>query len=135
MAEVEIKSNIKLGLTEILEGIAKLEVEEIELFLKEVAGVLALKKRGKGNVEEEADLVKKIKATYPSELKEQYEKLYKKMENEGISTEEEKRLIEISDKLETYDAKRLQYLLSLAKLRGQDLTHVLKEFSSGNFYA
>ena len=46
MAKVEIKSNIKLGLREILDGISKLDAKDIELFIKEVSNIL-LKKQQK----------------------------------------------------------------------------------------
>ena len=134
MAEVEIKSNIKLGLTEILEGISKLEIDELELFLKEVSGILAQKKN-KTTTKREATLLKKIKSDYPEKLKKQYQLLHSKMESGEITEKEQKELIELSDQFEAMDAKRLQYLLELSELRGQPLNLILKEFPSSSAYA
>jgi len=65
MANVEIQSNIKLGLQEILDGIAKLETNDIEIFLKEVTHILAQKKQQQPSSNKETQLLKKIKKAYP----------------------------------------------------------------------
>ena len=92
MAEVEIKSNIKLGLADILEGISNLDVDDLELFLKEVTSILAQKKKIKPTGSEEATLLKKIKSAYPSKLKKRYQTLHAKMEAGSISQKEEEEI-------------------------------------------
>jgi len=73
MAEVEIRSNIKLGMADLLEGIAKMDTKDIELFLKEVANILSQKKKQPvSKSSQEQLLIKKIKKAYPAKLKKAY---------------------------------------------------------------
>jgi len=80
MAEVEIRSNIKLGMADLLEGIAKMDTKDIELFLKEVANILSQKKKQPvSKSSQEQLLIKKIKKAYPAKLKKAYHALSSKL--------------------------------------------------------
>ena len=127
MAKIEIQSNIKLGLQEILDGIAQLEAKDIEIFLKEVTQILAQKQQPNKN--KEAQLIKKIKIIYPPKLNKRYQVLTSKMDEGNLSEKEQQELIELSHQFEKLDAQRLQYLLELAQLRNQPLEKLLQEFS------
>lgn len=74
-------------------------------------------------------LIQKIKAVYPVKENKRYKALRKKVDSHQITKKEQKELIELTDKFESLDAQRLQYLIRLAELRGQNLNKVLKEFS------
>ena len=135
MAEVEIKSNIRLGLKELLEGIANLDSADIEIFIKELSGILVEKRAKESNDTKESLLITRIKSTYPTESNEHYKLLLKKLENGKLTTKEQNELIELTDQFEALDAQRLQYLLELTQIRGKSLSVVLKEFSSSPAYA
>ena len=125
MANVEIQSNIKLGLQEILDGIAKLETNDIEIFLKEVTHILAQKKQQQPSSNKETQLLKKIKKAYPIQLNKRYQVLSNKMDKENLSEKEQQELIELSKQFEALDTQRLQYLLELAQLRNQSLDKLM----------
>ena len=78
----------------------------------------------------ETTLIKQIKSVYPAKDNKRYKNLRSKIENGQISEQEQKELITLTDKFESLDAQRLQYLMKLASIRGQALTVVLKEFST-----
>ena len=84
---------------------------------------------------EETTLIKQIKSVYPAKDNKRYKNLRSKIENGQISEQEQKELITLTDKFESLDAQRLQYLIELASIRGQALTVVLKEFSTTPTYA
>ena len=127
MASVEIKSKFKIGLDEILQAIAKLEVSELEKFLKKVEQIVAQKnKKQPSNREEE--LIQKISQSYPSELKNRYDELNQKMKIDTLSSEEYNEMIELSDQFETLDSQRLKHLIELSELRNTSLESIIKEF-------
>ncbi len=134
MAEVEIKSNIKLGLKDILKAISTLETKDIEIFLKEVTGILAQKKEKESKNTDESTLIKQIKSAYPIKLNKRFQFLRSKLTTQQLSEKEQKELIDLTNRFEALDAQRLQYLMQLAQLRGTSLNDIIKEFSP-NAYA
>ncbi len=134
MAEVEIKSNIKLGLKDILKAISTLETKDIEVFLKEVTGILAQKKEKESKNTDESTLIKQIKSAYPIKLNKRFQFLRSKLTTQQLSEKEQKELIDLTNRFEALDAQRLQYLMQLAQLRGTSLNDIIKEFSP-NAYA
>lgn len=130
MADVKIKSQIRLGLKDILEGISQLEISDIEVFLKEVSQILSQKKREANSQSKEEKLLNQLNNNYPVELSQRYNRLKIKAEKEKLTDQEHKELIALSDQFEVLDAQRLQFLLELSKLRNQPLPLLLKEFSS-----
>ena len=132
MAEVEIRSNIKLGMADLLEGIAKMDTKDIELFLKEVANILSQKKKQPvSKSSQEQLLIKKIKKAYPAKLNKAYHALSSKLEaGEKLTHQEKVKLTTITNQFEALDAERLQYLLELAASRGQSLEQLLIEMPS-----
>ena len=133
MAEIEIKSNIKLGLNDILKAISTLETKDIEIFLKEVTGILAQKKEKESKNLDESALIKQIKSAYPIKLNKRYQSLRSKVATQQLSEKEQKELIELTNHFEALDAQRLQYLMQLAQLRGTSLNVIVKEFSTNAY--
>lgn len=76
----------------------------------------------------ENDLIHKINTIYSAEKRQQYNRLYEKFQQENITPKEYKELLKLSDEFEMLNAKKLEYLGELAKLRGQSFEKVVKEF-------
>ncbi|MEM6319477.1 MAG: hypothetical protein AAF960_17530 [Bacteroidota bacterium] len=133
MAEIEVQSNIKLGLKDILKAISKLETKDIERFIKEVSNLLAQKKEKEDKEKVESNLIQQIRSVYPSKLNERYQALRIKLDSEPLSEKEQAELIELTNQFELLDAQRLRYLLQLSQLRSQPLNVVLKEFSPDSY--
>lgn len=129
MAEVEIRSQIKLGLKEILEGISQLDISDIESFLKEVAHILAQKKESGIQEKREEHLLKQIQVSYPPELTTRYQELSAKLTDGELSQKEQGEYLHISDQFEKLDAQRLSQLLELSALRNTPLPLLIRELS------
>ncbi|HEY9651844.1 MAG TPA: hypothetical protein V6C95_14350 [Coleofasciculaceae cyanobacterium] len=96
--------------------------------------VNALKERLRPSVREvsrlskaEADLLQNINLGLPPEMWEHYHALIAKRRAETLTIEEQATLIEISDQIEQANARRIQYLIELANLRGTSLEAVMQE--------
>jgi hypothetical protein len=80
--------------------------------------------------ENEVVLLKKINDLSSPKKNQRYDDLYDKFKNETITQKENKELLKLSDELELLDAKRLEYLSKLAKLRGKSLRETVGEFKN-----
>lgn len=76
----------------------------------------------------ENDLIHKINTIYSAEKRQRYNQLYEKFQQENITPKEHKELLKLSDEFEILNAKKLEYLGELAKMRGQPFSKVVKEF-------
>ncbi len=61
------------------------------------------------------------------EMWENYHALIAKRRAETLTSQEQATLIEISDQIEQANARRIQYLIELASLRGTSLETVMQE--------
>jgi hypothetical protein len=75
----------------------------------------------------EADLLQNINLGLPPEMWERYHTLIAKRRAETLTPQEQVTLIEISDQIEQANARRIQYLIELASLRGTSLEAVMQE--------
>ena len=104
------------------------ETDDVELLINVRNYFKQLKTDKTTKSSKESKLIKQIKSVYPAKDNKRYKKLRSKIESGQISEQEQKELIALTDKFESLDTKRLQYLMELASLRGQSLNIVLKEF-------
>lgn len=125
MTTAQIKQGAKSDLEGMLAGVSSLETPELELFFQQVAQVLAARK-APSLTQRESDLFLKINAGYPTDLREKYEILTAKRENQSITQKEEQALIAITEQFEFLDSERLQHLLELAQLRKIPLDKLLE---------
>ena len=84
------------------------------------------------SADEESDLVSKINRLSDFDDQQRYDELYEKLADDEISESEHKELLQLTDKREEMDAKRLEYLSRLAKLRGVSLDEIIEEFRSAS---
>ncbi len=75
----------------------------------------------------EADLLEEINLGFPSDWWEQYEALKAKRRAETLTSTEHARLIEMSDQVENANARRMRYLVELARIRGASLQSLMQE--------
>jgi hypothetical protein len=74
----------------------------------------------------EADLLHRINTVYSAEKRQRYNELYARFQQDDLTAKEYKELLKLSDEFEMLNAKRLEYLGELAKIRGQSLREVIK---------
>jgi hypothetical protein len=75
----------------------------------------------------EANLLKLINRGFPDTWWSHYHELIRKRQDSLLSPEEHLELIRLTDQLERREAKRLQALVKLAKLRRQPLASLMKD--------
>ena len=127
MSSIEIKSALRIQLEEILNGVSNLDTPELEKFLAEVAHLLAQRK-AKSLPKREAELLLKINQRLLSEeAQEEYSKLYEKLQQESISPEEHKALLELIQLREEKGVERMNFLVELAQLRKVSLKELMEQ--------
>jgi len=83
--------------------------------------------RGTSLPEPDANLLKQINRGFPESWWNHYHELIRKRQESLLSAEEHLELIRLTDQVERREAKRLQALVKLAKLRRQPLTSLMKD--------
>ena len=128
MQVIEVKSQVKMSLEEILLGVSKLETSDLELFLSDVSQILAIKKTSNYS-ERETQLLELISQHLPEEEIRHYQFLSNKLQDEIISDAEHQELLVLVEKIELADAKRLGHLLELARLKKVSLAELKQELN------
>ena len=128
MQVIEVKSQVKMSLEEILLGVSKLETSDLELFLSDVSQILAIKKTSNYS-ERETQLLELISQHLPEEEIRHYRFLSNKLQDEIISDAEHQELLVLVEKIELADAKRLGHLLELARLKKVSLAELRQELN------
>jgi hypothetical protein len=82
---------------------------------------------GAGSAEEETDVLQRINLGLPPELWVQYRQLIGKRNDGTLSAQEKQSLVAISDQIEEANARRMNHLADLARLRGVTLEVVMKD--------
>ena len=123
MQVVEIKSQVTMSLEEILLGVSKLETSDLEFFLSEVSQILATKKISNYS-KRETQLLELINEHLPEQKIKRYQFLSNKLQEETIDDTEHGELLNLVERIELEDTKRLGHLLELARLRKVSLDEI-----------
>ena len=116
MPSIEIKPAIKIGMADILAGIATLETAELEQFLQEVAHLLA-KRKTKTLSEKETGLLLRINQPLLKEtIQQTYNKLYQKLQAETITPVEHQQLLELIKEREKKRGRTISCLSSISSI-------------------
>lgn len=117
MPRVELQPTIEIDLDDIFEGIARLEMDELEEFTDRVMDLRA-SRRAPRLSKEETELLLKINHGVPTEVRQRYEELNEKLhDDEAISAEEHQEFLELVEQIKLSDAERLHSLIELARIR------------------
>ncbi|MCF8243810.1 MAG: hypothetical protein K9J37_02160 [Saprospiraceae bacterium] len=126
MATIELKPKLKVELNEILNGVAQLDVKELESFFKRIGTLLAHRKTSH-LPEREFQLLTEINKGLPEEHRQQYLLLKDKRQQETLSATEAKQLAAMTQEIEQIGVKRLECLVELAKLRGVEVNTLMTQ--------
>lgn len=110
----------------LLNAVAQMPDGEFDRFIEE-AKQLRTKRRTNKFSSLEVDLIHKINTIYSAEKRLRYNELYDKFKQEEITPKEHQELLKLSDEFEMLNAKRLEYLGELAKMRGRSLREIIKD--------
>jgi preprotein translocase subunit SecA len=115
-----------LGIDDLITGVSSLETSEIEFFMQKLGQLIARRKTSSAS-EQETILLTAINQAIPQKLQMRYTEMVEKLENETMTPAENKVFLKLVEKMETQNAKRLQYLLELSQLRGVSLETVMSQ--------
>ncbi len=132
---IQLSKEGNLSFDEILRNVSSLDTKEIVQFMHEISRIVAQRK-GNTLSQRESELLETINKSIPSKLQFQYDTLALKLNNETISDEEHKQLLQVIAKLEQKKAKKLEYMMELARLRNITLKELSHQLQMQNaFYA
>ena len=120
-----MKSQIQLDLKAVIDGIAQLDLEDLESFASRINQLVAQKKAP--NIpKREAYLLQEINEGLPIEEQQQYRDLVAKSADEDLTESEHQQLLELIPKVEAKQVERLKYLVELAQLRKISVDELMK---------
>ena len=126
MPTVQVTSRVEIDFEEVLNGIARLGMKELEQFADKVLALQA-QRRARSLPKNEAELLQKINQGLPPEVRKRYEVLNAKLHEETIAPEEHQELLQLIDRIELADAERLQHLIELARIRNVSVDTLMNQ--------
>ena len=120
-----IQVEAKLSKDELLKAVGQLSQPELENFVSQII-VLRAQRQAHSLPKVEADLLMNINQGLAPKVQEQYDELIAKRRAESLTPKEYDELLSISDQIENMEARRMEYLAELARLRKVSL-HDLME--------
>ncbi|MBH8566471.1 STAS/SEC14 domain-containing protein [Nostoc sp. CENA67] len=120
-----VKLEVHLSSEELLKAVEQLSQPDLEQFVSQVIALQAQRKAS--NLPQvEAELLLKINQGIPSNTQNFYDELIAKRDAETLTKEEHIELLNLSGEIEQLQAKRIEYLSELARLRGISLTALME---------
>ena len=124
MASVQVTSEIKIELDQLLNGVAQLDTADLERFVEQVNLILSERK----TVDQaEAQLLQRVRQAIPETTQQRYNQLSEKLRTETISSDEHQELLSLIDVVEQANVDRLQNLVELAQLRQVSLNDLMNQ--------
>lgn len=120
-----VKVEVQLSSEELLKAVEQLSLLDLEQFISQVLQ-LAAQRKASSLTQAEAELLLKINQGIPSDTQKYYDELIAKREAETLTTEEHKELLYLTELLEKLQARRIEYMAELARLRGNSLTTLME---------
>jgi hypothetical protein len=121
-----IQVKTELSFDELLKAVEQLSLSDLEQLMSQVIALQAQRK-ARSLSKAETELLLKINQGLPPDVQQRLNELVAKRQAETLSFEEHQELLQLTDQIEKSDAKRVQYLTELARLRGASLTALMKE--------
>lgn len=115
----------QLTTDELLKAVEQLSQSELDKFVFQVIGVQAQRK-APSLPQVEAELLLKINQGVPPEVQKRYEELIAKRQAETLAPDEYDELLRLTDQIENLEARRMEYLAELARLRKTSLTALME---------
>lgn len=126
MPTVQVVSEVNIDLHTVLDGVARLDLPELERFASDVNSLVA-RRKAPYLPQQEARLLKKINRGVAPAVRQRYAELNARLLDETLSEEEHNELLSLVETIEKADADRLKYLLELAQLRSTSLDALMDQ--------
>lgn len=126
MPTVQVTSRVEIDFEEVLQGMARLQMQDLERFVDRVIALQA-QRRAPSLSRRETELLQKINQGLPAEVRQRYEELNDKLHEETILPEEHEELLQLVEQVELADAERLQHLIELARIRNISVEELMSQ--------
>jgi uncharacterized membrane protein YccC len=126
MPKVQVNSQIEIDFADMLQGVARLENNELEQFADQVIALRA-QRRASSLPQHEAELLQRINHGISTEMRMRLRQLSDKVLEEIATDDEQDELIQLSNRIEEADAQRLRDLTLLANIRKVSLDELMKQ--------
>ena len=127
MQTIEIRKGVNIGMDEMLTGASKMETPVLEQFVSKLENLLANRKV-KSPSQRERDLLAKInQRNLPKADQARYDFLYRKLQDETITTKEHRELSKLIEMAEQHNIDWLKALTELSEIRGIHINDLMKQ--------
>lgn len=120
-----VKLEVQLSSEALLKAVEQLSLPDFEQFVSQVIALQAQRKAS-NLPQAEAELLLKINQGIPSNTQKLYDELIAKRDAETLTNDEYIELLHLTEQIEKYQAKHIEYLSELARLRGISLTALME---------
>jgi LAS superfamily LD-carboxypeptidase LdcB len=124
MPTVQVKAHINFD--ELLNVVKQLSSSDLERFALSLRHIQAQRK-APSIPRRESELLLKINQKLPYDIQTAYDNLIAKRQAEALSSEEYQELLLLTEKVEQFEAKRIEAMTELAGLRQNSLTQLMNE--------
>jgi hypothetical protein len=121
-----IQLEAEVSAEQLLKAVAQMPQSELEQFIVQV-NALRPRHEGRKLSPVESELLLKINQGIPAELQHRYDELIAKRREMRLTSDEYNELLSLTDQVEMLDAKRVEYLVELARIRKVPLTVLMDE--------
>lgn len=122
------KIEAQVDTKELLKAVEQMSQTDFEAFVIQVLKLRA-QRQVKSISLSESELILKINQSIPDKIQQQFNNLIEKQRSMTLTDAEQEKLIQLTDKIENLDAKRIEYLAQLAQLRQQSLAEVMQDLN------
>lgn len=126
MPTVQVTSRVEIDFEEVLQGMARLQMQDLERFVDRAIALQA-QRRAPSLSRRETELLQKINQGLPAQMRQRYEELNDKLHEETILPEEHEELLQLVEQVELADAERLQHLIELARIRNISVEELMSQ--------
>lgn len=120
-----VKLEVYLSSEALLKAVEQLSQPDFEQFVSQLIALQAQRKASH-LPKAEAELLLKINQGIPSDTQKLYDELIAKRDAETLTNDEYIELLNLTEQIEKFQAKHIEYLSELARLRGISLTALME---------
>jgi hypothetical protein len=117
---------VEIETGQLVKAVEQMSPPELDRFAEEVMAPRA-SHRAPRLSRTESELLTKINQAVPAELQGRYDQLIAKRREGALSKSEYDELLRLTEQVEELDAKRVEYLADLARLRETSLPELMKD--------
>jgi phosphotransacetylase len=122
----EIRVQMQLSTEKLLEAVVQMSETEFDRFVKR-ATKLRSKHTARKLSRRESELIQKINQGIPTHIRQRFDELYERRQDETLTKAEYNELLELNTQIEKLNVERIESLGKLAHLWKKNLTQVMDE--------